>query len=244
MHSSRARATAVALGLSAALALGAAAPASAATAAPASLTSSTAAAASKPFPGKSAKQVVALAVSTTKKASSVHVKAHATGADAPFADLDIVVGRTGARGSISYPGGGKISLLRVKSDVFFNADAAAYAKLLGDSSGAAAAGKWFKAKPGGATYKGFLNLLTLKGVVEMVTPDGTLTRVPGKLIRKLPTAGVASSKGGVMYVQAKGKPFPLLIVKSPATPNADFLTFSEWNKKVSFKAPKKVVATV
>jgi hypothetical protein len=247
MRSSRARLTAAVVGLSTALAVGATVPASAATAAPA------ASSAAKPFPGKSAPQILALSVKAAKAATSVHVRAHFEGDDAkkePDIDLDLVVGRTSARGTYRYAGQGSVTYLRVKSKLWSNGDAAYWRSVSAaiaaeDSKDGkvaqapdlhALAGKWLVVSPKDSDYKSTIKDLTIKTWAADIAKLGSpLIRVPGKAVRKLPTVGVMSY-GEILYVQAKGKPYPLQVVSRTNAKEA--ITYSDWGRKVNFKAPE------
>jgi hypothetical protein len=252
MRNPRARvtATALALGLSTALAVGAAAPATAATAAPAAVASSSA---SKPFPGKTAKQILALSAKAAKGASSVHIRAHFEGDDSkkePDIDLDLVIGRTSARGTWRYEGEGAVTYLRVKSQLWLKGDAA-YWKAVAEAIAADQSkdgkeaevpdlrpliGKWLVVSPKNSDYKPTIRDLVLTTWTKDITNLGApVIRTPGKVIRKLPTVGVMGYDS-ILYVQAKGQPFPLQEI-SRANPK-EGLTYFDWNKKVSFKAPE------
>ena len=107
-----------------------------------------------------------------------------------------------------------------------NGSTAAQAKVL--------AGRWIGLK-GGPAAKGLLQATSLGYWTSDLGTLKPTKRVAGKVVAKLPTVGLKAA-GVTIYVAAKGKPFPLLVADSTDVRNV--MRFTEWNKRVTFKAPK------
>ncbi|HEY6793908.1 MAG TPA: hypothetical protein VI248_04415 [Kineosporiaceae bacterium] len=245
MRGKRALPVAAAAGLSVVIALSAASPSSAApdrleAVTRTALTAEGALAVALPFPGRSPAAVQSLSVQAMKGAASFHVRMHAVdGQDTT--DLDFVVGKTGGRGTVSRTGHGSLHLIRVQSMIYVQGDEAFW-RSTGESKEAAALliGHWVGIKGKNKGIEAIRRQLAPDFWISMLSSPKATQRVPGKTVDKTPTVGLTNG-GDVVYVAAKGKPYPLLVEDKDTPDNR--ITFSEWNKKVTFKAPK-VLAVV
>ena len=237
MRGSRAFAAAAATGLSAVLALGSVAPASASTPAAGTAARSVVSAAPAPFPGKTPAAVLALSVKAAKAASSFHL--HGVAVDTTgTTTMDLVIGKLGARGSIT-DSSGTLQLLRVKKTVYLKAGAK-YWTVNGSTPAQAKliAGKWIGVKGNGPDLKELLALTSSSYWTAQLATLKPTARVAGKVVAKLPTIGLKATDGTI-YVATKGKPYPLLLTDPADARN--IVSFTQWNAKVTFKAPKALM---
>jgi hypothetical protein len=250
MPTSRARATAVALGLAALLAVGAATPASASTASSsdgAGLSTASSASARdgvrgrSPIAGKPAKTVIALSVKAATKASSVHVSVRGTDDKSRWVG-ELVIGRTSGRATISDSKDGRWSLIRIGKKVWFTADAT-YWKADGaddaDQVAKVLAGKWILLDPKTKFYKFNLSLLTVKHWLDYQLNVRSLRFVPSPTIRKMPTVAITDG-ASLLLVQAKGQPLPIAIADLHS-PVDNITAFTAWNKRIRVVAPKNAI---
>jgi len=244
MRGTRTRAALVAAALSALIAVGTAGTASAATAAPpvaatVAAPSAVRTAASTPYPGRTAAQIKALSVAAMKKATSVHVTAHLTGElDGRTATIDVngVIGTSGSKVTMSITGMGSLTVLKVGSRVWISGNVAFWT-----ASGAPAAlakklaGHWVAVSRKNAAYTQVTTISGLGFWTTVVASFAPTERVDGQVVGRTPVVGLWGN-GSILFVSATGKPYPVRVAQDASAGTIDFV---DWNKKVSFKAPKK-----
>jgi hypothetical protein len=239
MRGSRVIVTFAATGLSSALALGCVTPASAATSAASVHSTMAVSAAKAPFPGKKPAAILAQSVKAAKAASSYHLRVTFVD-EGGLTKIDMVIGKLGARGTIT-DSTGTATVVRVKKTIYLKATASYWtAKGLAADRAKVVAGKWVGLKGNGQTARELLRFTSSDSWASSLATLKPTARVAGKVVAKVPTVGLKSSNA-IVYVATKGRPLPLLVT-DPAEPR-NIMTFTQWNKRVTFKAPK-VVTTI
>jgi hypothetical protein len=138
--------------------------------------------------------------------------------------LDLMIaGSEGGRGSVS-TGGATFQLVRVGTDVYFQAPASFYEAQSGPEAAADLATKFVKATtedPNFADLAAFTDLQALAD--ELFSPDGELEKTDVIELDGQQVLGLRDSDGSVLYVAATGDPVPVRIaaVEEGATPAPD-----------------------
>jgi hypothetical protein len=189
-------------------------------------------AARTPFPGKSAAAIQALAVKAMGRAASVHVTGRQTDGKAVI-DMDLIIGKTAAHGVIRNSVSGALQIIRVKSSVWIEGDAKFWTAA-GAPEPAKLAKVWVLMDGQDADSRQVRDLTTLAGWTRQVAKVKATSRVAGKAVRGHATVGLAVGKG-VLYVAATGPAYPVLA--TGGAKSTDVLSLTDWNKKVTAKAP-------
>jgi hypothetical protein len=137
--------------------------------------------------------------------------------------------------------GQKIRIVQIGNINYFEAGLPFWSKYGGGSSVAQLfAGKWVKssgANSPAASFSEFTN--ARKFIAALANTKGTFVKagtatIHGQKAYAIKAQGAGG--GGVLYVNATGKPYPLEIT-SPSSAGKGEITFSNWNKPVTIKAP-------
>lgn len=187
-----------------------------------------------------ADQVLAAARTVAHDARSVHVEGDISRSGRRTTlDLRLRDGGDG-EGSITTTGG-RIDLARVGRDLYFRADAATRTQVLGPDRAREADGRFVRVPVGDATFRSFRDLLDMDRLFDaLLFPKGTLSRVDGIPVAGVPTVGLRDddpSAGGLLYVTATGRPYPLLLRPDDPGDGAFELRLSDWNAVLEVVPP-------
>ena len=190
---------------------------------------------------KPANRVLADANAAATSASSTHVSGSITSSGTPITlDLSMARGK-GAAGSMS-TNGLKFDLVRIGDSLYIRGSDAFYKHFAGPGVAQLLHGRWLKAS---ATQGRLRSLAPLTSVGALfagirshhgkLVNDGTTTYrgEPVVVIRD-------TSDNSKLYVAATGKPYPVAIVGGRQSQSGT-ITFDDWNKSVSFSAPKGAI---
>jgi hypothetical protein len=189
--------------------------------------------------GASAGQVVLDARAAALDAKAVHVSGAITDAGRPLTlDLTIVRGG-GGKGTMS-ESGLQFEIVRVVDTAYIRGSDAILRRFAGPAAAQLLHGKWLK---GSATSGNLRALAPLTDIVKLF--DGALGS-HGKLRNKGETeydgqkvvAIEDATKGGTLYVAARGTPYPVAIVGGKGRGK---LVFDRWNESASIEAPKGAI---
>jgi hypothetical protein len=192
---------------------------------------------------KSAQQVVDLAVTAAKGASSLHLSGQITTSGRHIGvDLSIATGK-GATGTMVIKGQ-TVNLIVISQDAYVKAPAAFYSEVAGPQGALIAqlvGDKWLKVP---TTDPRFLDLLlfinpnklfdALKTGHKALTNKGATT-YDGQSVVQISEASSQAS----LYVASTGAAFPVAIVKQGADVGA--LKFDHWNTPVALTAPSDFI---
>ena len=168
-------------------------------------------------------------------ASSVHVAGSISSGSVPLTlDLNLVSGKGGS-GELS-EGGLSFRVIAVGPSVYIRGTPAFWAHFAGASVARTLDGKWLKASASGqfAPIAALTNMQLLFG--KVLLSHGSLEKVGTTTVNGKTVVGVRDSKaGGVLYVAATGRPYPVEVVKRGS--GAGRIVFDRINRPVNLAAP-------
>jgi len=196
----------------------------------------------------SAAQVLERSKQAFLAAGSVRVVGDVTEGTEQFA-LDLAIsGSEGGRGSVT-TSGVTFAIVRIGTDVYFQAPAAIYEQQAGPEAAAQLEGKFVKATtddPNFADLASFTNLDTL--AEELFAPEGELEKTDVTEVDGQQVLGLRDSDGSVLYVAATGEPVPVRIAAqqegatpAPDAPDRGQIDFTEYGEPVDLTPPADVV---
>ncbi len=189
---------------------------------------------------KTPKQVVADAQQAISAASSVHVAGKISeGGTALGLDLSMVRGK-GATGNLS-EGGLSFDLVRIGNIAYVRGSDAFYKKFAGAAVAQLLHGKWLKGPTSTGDFASLAPLTDMKQFFSQLTGShGTLKNEGETSFKGQKAVAIKdTTKGGTLYIAATGKPLPLGIVGGGS--NTGTVTFGDWNKDVTLKAPSGAI---
>jgi hypothetical protein len=188
---------------------------------------------------RSPAEIVAAAKAAADGAASVHVSG-AVSEGAPLSlDMRLLAGR-GGRGHITQ-NGLSFELITLGSTVYIKGSADFYRHLGGQAAAQLFQGKWLKAPASAGQFASITALTDLRKVIDTALAShgalgrGATTTVGGRKALAVTDA----SKGGVLYVAATGKPFPLAIAR--AGDGGGRIVFDRWNEAVTISPPTNAI---
>lgn len=211
-------------------------------------TSSPSGSASGELADLSAEEVLERAKEAFLAAGSVRVVGDITEGTEQFA-LDLALaGDEGGRGSVS-TSGVTFQIVRIGTDVYFQAPASFYEQQAGPEAAAALEGKFVKATTEDENFADLASFTNLQALAdELFSPDGELEKTDVIEIDGQQVLGLRDSDGSVLYVAATGEPLPVRIaaVEEGATPAPDAVDtgqvdFQEYGEPVDLTPPANVI---
>lgn len=163
--------------------------------------------------------------------------------------LDLrVSGSEGGRGSVS-TSGVTFQIVRVGTDVYFQAPASFYEQQAGPEAAAELEGKFVKSTTDNPDFADLASFTDLQALAdELFSPDGELEKTDVVEVDGQQVLGLRDSDGSVLYVAATGEPLPVRIasVEEGATPEPDApdqgqIDFAEYGEEVDLTPPTEVV---
>jgi hypothetical protein len=211
-----------------------------------SSTSSTASAAKTPaapatngLASETAATILAATKAAADSATSVHVAGSiVNGGSSVTLDMSLLAGK-GGRGRISQNKLG-FELIVTGGTVYINGSQAFYRHIGGAAAAQLFQGKWLKAPAGGKDFGSVSSLTDLHKLVDTtLTSHGTLAKGAPTTVNGQQVVTIKdTSKGGILYIAATGKPYPVEVKKDDTS---GAITFDRWNAPVSISAPANAV---
>jgi hypothetical protein len=189
---------------------------------------------------KSASEIVSAAQTAADGASSVHVSGSIVNATTPIAlDMELVSGQ-GGRGQLS-ENGVSFELIEIGGYVYIKGSRAFYSHVAGPAAAQLLDGKWLKAPAGSGAFASLSSLTDLRKLLDStLSSHGKLDKGATSTIAGQPAVAVKdATRGGTLYVATTGTAYPLQIAKGGNSGGK--ITFSDWNKPVTLKAPANAV---
>ncbi len=189
---------------------------------------------------KSASQIVMAAQAAADGASSVHVTGSIVTGSTPIAlDMELVNGK-GGRGQLS-ENGVSFDLIELGGSVYIKGSKAFYSHVAGPAAAKLLDGKWLQAPANSADFASLGSLTSLRKLLDStLTSHGALTKGASATVEGQPAITVKdATHGGTLYVATTGTAYPLQIAKGGDSGGK--ITFSDWNKPVTLKAPANAV---
>lgn len=194
-----------------------------------------------PLPKLSPKALQAKAVKAARGATSVHVKETIKG-ESETLTVDAVVSKAAGKVAMVSSGGWTVNVVRVKEDVFMSANWRFWYLVSEDDAATADlfANQWIKVGKNADGRQELYVSTTPAAWTEVVSAIRPAKRVAGKKVRGKATVGLfePGDLGGVLYVAAKGVPYPLVVESSDKSVS---VTYFDWNKKVKVSAPRTFI---
>lgn len=192
--------------------------------------------AATPFKGKSATQIKKISAGVAAKATAVRVTGKEPDKTYGSVAFDVRIGAKSASGTltVSKPKPGKMRVIRVGNTVYVNGDAGIWGK--DAAPGGRLHNKWIKINRTDKNYLTVARFTTIKAWSTNVSKLNVSKRYTGQKVGGTPTVRLyqPGKKGGNFYVAARGPAYPLLVA---TTDKKTRVSFSLWNKVVSFSAP-------
>ncbi|HEV7584786.1 MAG TPA: hypothetical protein VGO14_03305 [Solirubrobacteraceae bacterium] len=189
---------------------------------------------------KSPTEIVAAAKAAADGAASVHVSGTISEGVPVSIDMQLLAGK-GGRGHITQ-NGLSFELITLGGTVYIKGSPAFYRHIGGPAAAQLFQGKWLKAPATSGQFAPITGLTDLRKLIDTaLASHGTLakgdpTTVAGR--RVLAVKDV--SKGGVLYVDAVGKPFPAEVARAGA--NGGHIAFDRWNGAVTISPPLNAIS--
>jgi hypothetical protein len=168
-------------------------------------------------------------------ASSVHVAGSISSDSVPLTlDLNLVAGK-GGRGELS-EGGLTFRVIAVGPSVYIQGTPAFWTHFAGASVARTLDNKWLKA-PASGQFAPIAALTNMQLLFDKVLlSHGSLQKVGTSTVNGQKVVGVRDSKaGGILYVAATGRPYPVEVVKRGT--GAGRIVFDRINQPVALTPP-------
>lgn len=184
---------------------------------------------------KPANTIVQEANSAIAHADSVHVSGSISSNSVPLTlDLNLVSGKGGS-GKLS-EGGLSFRVIAVGPSVYIQGTPAFWSHFAGPNVARTLDGKWLRAPSSGqfAPIASLTNMQQLFG--KVLLSHGALEKVGTSTVNGKKVIGVKDSKaGGILYVAATGRPYPVEVVKRGT--GAGRIVFNRINQPVNLTPP-------
>jgi hypothetical protein len=202
-----------------------------------------------PFLKESPAKIMTKSIRAAKSATSVHVRGTIVEAGETWR-IDARLRKTQGTVRIIMSKSGTIEIIRYDKALFLRGDAKFWKVSLKeqakkDPRGTAVAmrafvGKWIQFQGKSPDLKAMVQAASLGSWVSDLEKFRATKRVAGKAVGAMPTVGLAGTAGSqreVVYVAARGVPYPMSEV---ANNKSCMVTYTEWNKPVRIAKPKPV----
>jgi hypothetical protein len=188
---------------------------------------------------KTPTQILDAAKAAADGAASVHVAGTIT-AGAPLSlDLKLLSGK-GGHGTITQ-NGLSFELIALGGTVYIHGSPAFYRRIGGKAAAQLFQGKWLKAPATSGDFASISSLTDMRKLLDTtLTSHGKLTKGPLTSMGGQKAIAIEDlSKGGLLYVAATGKPFPVELLKRGA--RGGRIVFDGWNRAVSIAPPSNAI---
>lgn len=162
-----------------------------------------------------------------------------TGADAMKIDVRITHGQ-GATGTVTFPNGASMGLLRLSDTVYLHGTAANWRAFGAGEAAAMLAGKWVKLPTGDPDMRDLLDVTELSGLAKLFTPDTGTPNLAGHwptaVVRGQQAVRIGDPKDGAVYIATTGKPYPLRLESSQGADKGT-IDLAEYDRPVTIPRP-------
>jgi hypothetical protein len=188
---------------------------------------------------KSPTEIVAAARAAADEAASVHVSG-ALVEGAPLSlDMQLLAGK-GGHGRITQ-NGLSFELITLGGTVYIKGSSAFYRHIGGPAAAQLLQGKWLKAPAGAGEFAPITSLTDMRKLLDTtLASHGALARGASTTINGQKVVTVKDlAKGGVLYVAATGKSYPIEVARGGA--NGGHIAFDRWNQAVTITPPLNAI---
>jgi len=171
----------------------------------------------------------------------VHVDGAGTSGGSPISiDLYLVAG-VGGSGKISQSGLG-FQIVRLRTRAYFNAGQPFWRHYAGAAVASLFKGRWIEASATSGQLASFTPITDIRELfAQILTTHGKLVLGTVSSFGGRPAFAIDdTTDGGVLYIAATGKPYPLAIRPSKAR-GAGLIRFDSWNGSFKITAPKNAI---
>jgi hypothetical protein len=188
---------------------------------------------------KSPAAIVAAAKAAADGAASVHISGAIVEGTPLSLDMQLLAGK-GGRGRITQ-NGISFDLITLGGTVYIKGSPAFYREIGGPAAAQLFQGKWLKAPATSGQFAPISALTDLRKIIDTtLASHGTLAKGASKTVGGQKVLAVNDlAKGGVLYVAATGKPFPVEIARGGA--NGGHIVFDRWNQAVTISPPLNAI---
>jgi hypothetical protein len=188
-----------------------------------------------PFAGLTAAQIRSRSVLAMKYGKTLHVVGTVVKGGVTYG-IDLRVGPD-ANGTLSWAGGGSMTVRRVGPRLWLRPDDAYYVAHKHPELVAQRHATWVEIVPADPDYKDIFTLTRLDTWTKLVGAVPVSGRKPGATFAGTPTValtGKTGPKGPVLYVAAKGPSFPLYVA---SVDKKDHLALQQWSVPFTVAEP-------
>jgi hypothetical protein len=188
---------------------------------------------------KSPAEIVASARAAADGAASVHVSG-AVVEGAPLSlDMRLLAGK-GGHGRITQ-NGVSFELITLGRTVYIKGSPTFYRHIGGPAAARLLQGKWLKAPAASGEFAPVTSLTDLRKLLDTtLASHGALAKGASTTVNGQKVVAVKDlAKGGVLYVAATGKPYPVEVARGGA--NGGHIVFDRWNQAVTISAPLNAI---
>jgi hypothetical protein len=196
-----------------------------------------------------AKQLVLAAIKASSKASGFTIQGSVgQGADKVVLNLSLSDSKHG-KGTLVNDGQ-TISLLQIGNTVYFKADKAFWTSNGGAAAATLFANRWVYGPASNkdfTSFASFLNPRDITGQFLSPPPSATFREVGTSTVNGSPVTVIAGKGGaqtGTLDIASHGTPYIVRLKVTGGTSGAGTVTFTNFNKSVSVKAPKGAINLV
>jgi len=185
-------------------------------------------------------EILTAAQAAAYTASSAHVSGSLTSGGAKITlDLDLLAGK-GGRGQLT-ENGLSFELIATGGYVYIKGSPAFYTHIAGPAAAQLFVGKWLKAPANGGNFASLASLTDLHSLIETsLAGHGSLGKGAEATVDGQEAVPLTdTSKGGMLYVATRGRPYPIEVIKQGSTGGQ--ILFGSWNEQVSLAAPAGAV---
>ncbi|HEY1833877.1 MAG TPA: hypothetical protein VGG08_05525 [Solirubrobacteraceae bacterium] len=190
---------------------------------------------------KSPTEILQATKSASAAAKSVHIAGSIVSGGKPISlNMQLVAGQ-GGKGTIAQEGF-SIDLVQVGGNVYIDGSDAFYKHVAGATAAQLLDGKWLKAPADSGELASLAELTNLSKLIDSaLASHGKLSKGKEETVSGQKAIGLKdTTKGGTLYVASTGSPYPVEILKGGS--EGGTVTFSDWNKPVTLKAPAGAIS--
>jgi hypothetical protein len=185
---------------------------------------------------KSPTEILQVTKSASAAAKSVHIAGSIVSGGKPISlNMELVAGQ-GGKGTIAQEGF-SIDLIQVGGNVYIDGSDAFYKHVAGNTAAQLLDGKWLKAPADSGELASLAELTNLSKLIDSaLASHGKLSKGKEETVSGQKAISLKdTTKGGTLFVASTGSPYPVEILKGGS--EGGKVTFSNWNKPVTLKAP-------
>jgi hypothetical protein len=182
---------------------------------------------------------VAAARAAADEAASVHVSGAIVEGASLTLDMQLLAGK-GGHGRIT-ENGLSFELITLGRTVYIKGSPAFYSHIGGPAAAQLLQGKWLKAPAAAGEFASVTSLTDLRKLLDTtLTSHGALAKGANTKVNGQEVVAVRDlAKGGVLYVAATGKPYPVEVARGGRS--GGHILFDHWNEAVTISPPLNAI---